>query len=178
MKTPSTSLTVASPAGILRVISTEIRVCAAPDPQCTFQGLQKFLAVWDTGATSSVISKNIVVAAGLKATGITLVHGVHGPGQADTYLVNIQVLPSDVRVRNVTVTVGDLPAGTDALIGMDIITLGDFAITNKDGRTVMSFRFPSLAEIDFVKEHGRVKTPWDAQGRFQHGSGKRSKRKP
>ena len=35
------------------------------------------------------------------------------------------------------------------LIGMDIITLGDFAITNLNGQTVMSFRLPSSGRIDF-----------------------------
>ena len=41
--------------------------------------------------------------------------------------------------------------GCDLLIGMDIINLGDFAITNKDGVTMLSFIMPSLNHIDFVK---------------------------
>jgi hypothetical protein len=32
---------------------------------------------------------------------------------------------------------------------MDIITQGDFAITNFGGRTMFSFRLPSLESIDF-----------------------------
>ena len=42
--------------------------------------------------------------------------------------------------------------GFDVLIGMDIITKGDFAITNPDGTTKFSFRIPSQADIDFVRE--------------------------
>jgi hypothetical protein len=39
----------------------------------------------------------------------------------------------------------------DILIGMDIITLGDFAITNANHRTVVSFRIPpDTKHIDFV----------------------------
>ncbi|MCY7409416.1 MAG: SEC-C domain-containing protein [Chitinophagales bacterium] len=34
---------------------------------------------------------------------------------------------------------------------MDIIAMGDFSITNLDGNTCMSFRMPSLHEIDYVK---------------------------
>ena len=34
---------------------------------------------------------------------------------------------------------------------MNIINLGDFAITNYQGETMMSFRIPSLQKIDFVK---------------------------
>lgn len=35
---------------------------------------------------------------------------------------------------------------------MDIITRGDFAITNVNGKTTFSFRFPSIGTIDFVDE--------------------------
>ena len=38
------------------------------------------------------------------------------------------------------------------LIGMDIIGLGDFAVTNADGKTTFSFRVPSVEEIDFVPD--------------------------
>ncbi len=43
-------------------------------------------------------------------------------------------------------------AGADILIGMDIIAMGDFAITNGNGRSSWTFRMPSVEEIDFVKE--------------------------
>ena len=36
------------------------------------------------------------------------------------------------------------------LIGMNIINRGDFAITNYQGKTSMSFRTPSVQKIDFV----------------------------
>ena len=52
-------------------------------------------------------------------------------------------------------TLGKL-LGYDMLIGMDVMNLGDFAVTNKDGRTVFSFRIPSCRCIDFVKEHAFV----------------------
>ena len=45
-----------------------------------------------------------------------------------------------------------LPPGLDVVIGMDIITRGDFAVTNLDGKTTFSFRIPSLADIDFVQD--------------------------
>lgn len=38
------------------------------------------------------------------------------------------------------------------IIGMDIISKGDLAITNFGGRTVLSFREPSLETIDYVAE--------------------------
>lgn len=42
---------------------------------------------------------------------------------------------------------------------MDIISLGDFSISNYNGRTVMSFRSPSLTAIDYcmeVEEFNRI----------------------
>jgi len=45
------------------------------------------------------------------------------------------------------------------LIGMDVITLGDFSITNHNGITCMSFRVPSSHEIDYVKNPNYGITP-------------------
>jgi hypothetical protein len=45
-----------------------------------------------------------------------------------------------------------LPKGIDVVIGMDIVTRGDFAVTNRDGRTTFSFRIPSQSHIDFVAD--------------------------
>jgi len=53
------------------------------------------------------------------------------------------------------VTEGILPGGDggDILIGMDIITLGDFVITNLNGKTKVSFRIPSKSATCYVQEH-------------------------
>lgn len=41
--------------------------------------------------------------------------------------------------------------GFDALIGMDIIGLGDFVVSSYEGKTAFSFRMPSLHCFDFVE---------------------------
>jgi len=82
---------------------------------------------------------------------MTVVHGVGGSEQAETYLVNVY-LPNNVAFSNILVTKGKL-LGADLLIGMDIINRGDFAVTNKGGLTKFSFRYPSQTHIDFVEEH-------------------------
>jgi hypothetical protein len=38
------------------------------------------------------------------------------------------------------------------LIGMDIVSMGDYSITNFEGKTVMSFRVPSLHKICYVED--------------------------
>lgn len=163
----SQSLTLSSNVGILRVLATKVQVCAAYDPNATPPGQRppwcSFDAIWDTGATGSVITQRVVDTCGLKPIGMTQVHHAHGMAMAETYLVNIG-LPNRVGFANMTVTKGDL-ALTDALIGMDIITRGDFAITNKAGKTVMSFRVPSLVCVDYVEEHKQQ----EHRQRFQHG---------
>lgn len=40
----------------------------------------------------------------------------------------------------------------DALIGTDIISQGDFSVTNRDGKTVVSFGVPSIKHHDYVAE--------------------------
>lgn len=54
-------------------------------------------------------------------------------------------------VPSVRVTKGNLGTA-DILIGMNIINLGDFAVTNKNGATKFTFRVPSQTDIDFVLE--------------------------
>ena len=44
------------------------------------------------------------------------------------------------------------------LLGMDIISLGDFSISHKDGGTTFSFQIPSTHNIDFVNEKISVQT--------------------
>ena len=42
--------------------------------------------------------------------------------------------------------------GIDVLIGMDIINRGDFAVSNRNGKTMFSFRIPSMSDFDFQSE--------------------------
>jgi hypothetical protein len=44
-----------------------------------------------------------------------------------------------------------------AIIGMDVIGLGDFSITNVGRKSVISFRLPSCEEIDYVKTWNRLR---------------------
>ena len=109
-------------------------------------------ALWDTGASGSCISKDIVSKLKLIPTGMCTVKTPSGIADVYTYLVNI-VLPNSVLIKDVRVMESEIGnQGLGALIGMDIITLGDFALSNKDGKTTFSFQIPSQTEIDFVEE--------------------------
>lgn len=112
--------------------------------------------LWDTGATASCINQKIVDELKLPAIGRTQISTANGIREVNTYLVNIR-LPNNVIIPNVTVSCADLGYDIDLLIGMDIINLGDFAITNVNGRTVFSFRLPSISIIDF----NNIKKPYN-----------------
>ena len=114
-----------------------------------------FDAIWDTGATNSVISQAVIQKCGLAATGMAKVHGVHGVQTKPTYLVNIE-LPDKVVFASVRVTEGDVADG-DMLIGMDIISQGDFSVTNCDGRSQFSYRTPSIEHIDYVAQFKAIR---------------------
>src|SRR3989344_6102728 len=138
--------------GRTSVLRNEIQIASAFDPRHTkdHPPYKKCLAIWDTGATHSVISEKVIAECNLKPTGIVQVHGISGEKISKTYLVNI-LLPNGVAFTGVKVTEGIL-RDTDVLIGMDIINMGDFALTHNDGKTLFSFRIPSIGKIDFVKQ--------------------------
>ena len=115
----------------------------------------EFDAIWDTGASNSVITQAVIHGCGLVATGIAQVHGVHGVKQTETYLVNI-ALPNNVTFTSLRVTKGDIPSA-DILIGMDIINKGDFSVTNCDGHSQFSFRTPSIEHIDYVEQANAIR---------------------
>jgi hypothetical protein len=106
----------------------------------------QFVALWDTGATNSVILENVVVKLGLKPTGMRNVNHANG---VNTYDINI-LLENDIVFQALEVSQGIL-TGMDVLIGMDIISTGDFAITTSQGKTKFSFQMPSTHDIDLTR---------------------------
>lgn len=108
------------------------------------------IALWDTGATNSCISKDVVKDLGLIATGDLPILTPTGDGIVNTYLVDV-TLPNNVHVPDIMVCDSEIGnQGIGMLVGMDIITKGDFAVSNFNGRTTFSFRMPSESTLDFV----------------------------
>lgn len=132
----------------------------------------KTKALWDTGATHSAIDTNTAKHLGLKPSGRTIVKYGSGDAETNIYIVDIY-LPNLVRLVGVQVTECD-PTGTHGvLIGMDVITIGDFTITNFKGNSVFSFRVPSMATVDYVKEFNSYKNQRD---RYFKGGFKKKRR--
>jgi predicted aspartyl protease len=141
--------------GIKQMILTLVSVLppgsgnsGTPPPSKT----QQHVALWDTGATNSVICKSVASAMGLQPISARKMHTANGDNVSNVYLVDL-ALPNNVILEAMQVSEADFTTFNPTvhmLIGMDVINLGDFSITNYKGDTVMNFRLPSFEEHDFV----------------------------
>jgi len=155
---PASGFTFRAPQ-ISQELRNEIQVSKAFDKSIEsadfyLSNIKPFQCVWDTGATGSVISKKVIDDLGLRSSGKTIIHVVGPSGteneyEANIYFVNLYFPPCTVIPTKVVE--GSMP-GCDVLIGMNVINLGDFAVTNYNNKTTWSFRLPSCSEIDFFKE--------------------------
>jgi len=101
----------------------------------------KVTALWDTGATVSAITPALAKKMNLVPFQRTKVVGVHSASIVDVARVSIG-LPNTVIVEKVNVVICNLDQGFDLIIGMDIISLNDFSISNGEGKTLFSFVSP------------------------------------
>jgi hypothetical protein len=145
-------------SGRTNVLFSEISVSLPFDPQSTSNQSEivKTTAIWDTGASCTVITSKLAQELGLIPTGKITITGVNHKTQENTYLVNIY-LPNDVCFPFVKIAeVPALSGGAGLLIGMDIIGSGDFSVYTEEGKTVMTYRYPSIGGVDFVVEEGNI----------------------
>lgn len=141
--------------GLANVLVSDVTVSASkelfPDAKD-----KKFKAIWDTGATNTAISSRVAEECGLTPTGQAISNTANGQCTVNTYLIDLG-LPNNVNVGMIPATEFKAVEGSDLLIGMDIIGLGDLAISNYEGRTVFSFRLPSIKCTDYVEEINQLK---------------------
>jgi hypothetical protein len=174
--------------GISRVLQSLVKVAQAFDPQKGSRPpLKEYGGIWDTGATNSVITEKVVNECELKPIGIVKVFHGGGEDLRNVFLVNI-VLPNRVGISNLRVTQGNITGGCDVLIGMDVMSKGDFVLSNFEGKTWFSFRIPSAGNIDLADQNFSGSTsspatsttnPYSKVGRNAPcpcGSGKKYKR--
>ena len=108
------------------------------------------IALWDTGATGSVITQKVINELNLKPVSRTNVSTSQGTYEANCYYIDIS-LTNEIIIPDLFVVHGE-PTGCDILIGMDIINRGDFAVSNFNNKTQFTFRIPSIEDIDFKKK--------------------------
>jgi predicted aspartyl protease len=105
--------------------------------------------LWDTGATISAITPRIAEKLGLVFVNNMTIVGANSTSQVNTTIVSI-AFPNGLRIQDCPVVICDIDPRVDMLLGMDVITAGDFAISNGDAQTTFSFASPPFhKKIDF-----------------------------
>lgn len=134
---------------VVNVLKTPVKICKGyrhgidPTP-ASFE----YQALWDTGATGTSITKEVIGMLGLKPVTQIEVFNAHGESKIkDAFLVNI-TFPCNIMVNGITAAEGSFGSGIGVLVGMDIIRLGDFAISNFKGKTAFSFRIPTYSKVE------------------------------
>jgi len=131
-------------------------------------------AIWDTGASGTVLSERLVKKLNLPPIGKRLVSSCSESYESSVYIVDI-ALPNNVGVVGVQVTEAKNIGRFDVLIGIDIITIGDLSICNYKGKTSFSFRIPSSSKrIDYVEEANKLNF---YRKKTRHPGSKKKKRK-
>jgi propanediol dehydratase large subunit len=103
--------------------------------------------MWDTGANFTAISSKIAEELGLACLGKSGVSGILAKQTiCNVYILNIY-LPNNDKYK--IKVMGAQPKNSDILIGMDIISKGNFAISCYDNKTTFTFCYPSFGKIDF-----------------------------
>jgi len=102
-------------------------------------------AKWDTGANHTVISTDLKERLDLVPSASETISGLGGSQVIDVFRLEVR-LPNGLFISSRRIGVCNIRSvyNIDILIGMDIIQLGDFHISNTNGKTMFSFVIPSL----------------------------------
>jgi hypothetical protein len=145
--------------GLANRLVTEVKLSRAFDPAnppMSAFAQYETTALWDTGATRSVVTEATAHALGLVSVGKAIVNHAGGSSSHNTYLINFY-LPNSVCVAGVLASeCPDIAGSFGAIVGMDIILKGDFSLTNYNGQTWMTFRVPSIQAVDYVVEAHKI----------------------
>ena len=121
--------------------------------------------MWNTRAEQSSITQKVVSSLNLGTSGFIKVNSIHG------CIPRARVVKIRIKLQNIDLTeiinptVLGLVKGIDLVIGMDIIRLGDAAISNGFGKTLFTFAIHLLkTRLIFTKRPLRAQKaqslPW------------------
>jgi Aspartyl protease. len=106
-------------------------------------------ALWDTGSSDSVISSDLAKRLGLHSVGKAKINSSGSTYQSGLYEVVLLLDEKETINLHVMESHQLDKSGIDMLIGLDVICLGDFALSTYDGTICLSFRMPSKGLINF-----------------------------
>lgn len=99
-------------------------------------------AIWDTGATSSMISSAMAKKLQLQPHGTVQIAGVHGIQNARYYFVDM-IFGNGFAIPAIKVSEAADFGGFDMLVGMDIIGRGIMSIDGTKEHLKVSFLYPA-----------------------------------
>ncbi len=126
-------------------------------------------AIWDTGATFCAITQRVVDELNLVVKRPVVTDTANGQRSTYAYLINV-VLPNNVLIPGRWATLSTIQ-GADILIGMDIISRGDFAVSRIGENTKFTFQLPPTHALDFEAERLQLERYYKIyQERLKHGN--------
>jgi len=109
-------------------------------------------ALWDTGASISAVTPEIQQQLKAPTVDKKAISGIHNTQIVDVIYITLE-LPNHVIKKNIKVVVCNITSNVGMILGMDIISMGDFALSNGNDQTLVSFAVPPFKEkIDFSKK--------------------------
>ena len=106
-------------------------------------------ALWDTGAMLSVVSPEIAKKLNLDIVDTIQIVGINGESLAEVSVISLR-FPNGATIKDIRVAICSMSPENEMIIGMDVITQMDIAITNGGGQTQFSFAIPPFEKrIDF-----------------------------
>lgn len=113
--------------------------------------IKQYMALWDTGAEICAISKKAAKELNLTSLGYFEIKHMGSKEKVRKFKANL-FLSEGIEFRDVEMyeTPHD-EFNHDVIIGMSIITQGDFAISHADDKSMFSFRHPSKGMVDLKK---------------------------
>ena len=144
--------------GLVRMLRSKISIghsCLNNEEAVNFE--EEFFAVWDTGAMTSCIKNSIAVKYDLPIRGELECTGVNGTTTVNTYLASL-TLPNNAIINEIVLCSCDDSCLCDILIGMDIITKGEFLVSTYNNLTTYSFQMPAinLSSLDRIVFRGDI----------------------
>ena len=115
--------------------------------ECEFVSLEQqrrvkaLRAMWDTGSNATILSTKLISELRPDHFGQGGMMGIGGQSEGDTYLIHVSLPTGDIitYLEVYEANLGDY----DAIIGMDIITRGNFHLDCDHGETLFSFELPN-----------------------------------
>lgn len=136
--------------GIVRELRNDVSIISKYTDSSKNAPPKNWRGLWDTGASITCVHRRVRDYMHLTPMGTSEISTANGVIEVDTHIVDI-VLPNRVIVKDLLITSAEIGDDVDVLLGMDIICLGGFSVTNLK-ETYHSLIIPSGNHIDYVQK--------------------------